>query len=79
MWYGRTLAQQITITYSSSVAEIRYEYILFRNIRNGESYYLYSLPKIVRNIMLKTVMWAEYVAHMREDKNVYVHNFIRIM
>jgi hypothetical protein len=37
----------------------------------GITLVLYSFPNIIRQIKSRRKRWAEHVAHMREERNVY--------
>jgi hypothetical protein len=43
----------------------------WRKLHNEELHNLYSSPSIVRIIKLRRVRWAEHVARMGEERNVY--------
>jgi hypothetical protein len=42
-----------------------------RKIHNGELHNLYSSPDIIRQIKSRRIRWAEHVARVGEEKNVY--------
>jgi hypothetical protein len=43
----------------------------WRKLHNEELRILYSSPNIIRQIKLRIMRWAGYVARMGEDRNVY--------
>jgi hypothetical protein len=42
-----------------------------RKLHNGELHNLYSSPDIIRQIKSRRMKWAEHVARMEEERNVY--------
>jgi hypothetical protein len=42
-----------------------------RKLHSEELLYLYSSPKIIRQIRLRRMRWAGHVARMGEDRKVY--------
>jgi hypothetical protein len=43
----------------------------WRKLHNEELRHLYSSPSIIRMIKSRRMRWVEYVARMREKRNVY--------
>jgi hypothetical protein len=43
----------------------------WRRLHNKELHNLYSFPNIIRQIKSRRMKWAEHVAHMGQERNVY--------